>query len=253
MLQQVKKMIKTVTTTIICFGISILSFGQNDQLKLTVNKFNVFKDTVKNTFKIKDQNHKIIKKDLKYVNFAGYSNSLQVLDKNNNLVYLNENLKQIEHPENEILEVCGTVAYFEMKIIETNENYVIEFTEDNSVYNEGIKKTIIDTIAKTNVKDIYFANSEKEISYDENFSFPTYIILDLGNRFGIKQNNTIDYYDAIDLKNPFAIKVKRKNLFGYYGISEIKYKALDEFKYNLAKFETEFGQKGFIDINGNEY
>ena len=234
---------------------SILSFGQNDKLMLTFNEFTVLKDTVENTFKIKDQNDKIIKKELKYVNYAGYSNSLQILDHNNNLFYLNENLKQIEHPENEIIEVCGTVAYFEMKIIENSKNYLIEFTEDNSVYNEGVKKTIIDTIAKTNIKDIYFANSEKEISYDENFDFPTYLILDFGNsnKFGIKQNDSIEYYDSIDLKNPFAIKVKRKNLFGYYGITEIKYKELNEFKYNLAKFETEFGEKGYIDNNGNEY
>ncbi|WP_452222089.1 hypothetical protein [Lacinutrix salivirga] len=238
---------------LIFFGMSILSFGQSDKLILTFNEFTVLKDTVRNTFKIKDQNNKIVKKELKYVNYAGYSNSLQILDGNYNLMYFDENLKQIEHPENEIIEVCGTVAYFKMKIIENNENYLIEFTEDKSVYSEGIKKTIIDTIAKVNIKDIYFANSKKEINYDENFDFPTYLILDLGNKFGIKQNDTIEYYDSVDLKNPFAIKVQRKNLFGYYGITEIKFKELNEFKYNLAKFKSELGKKGFIDNNGNEY
>ncbi|WP_157491980.1 hypothetical protein [Gelidibacter mesophilus] len=245
-------MTKTLVT-LIFFGMSILSFGQNDELVLTFNKYTVLKDTVRNTFKIKDPNNNIVKKDLKYVNYAGYSNSLQILDKNNNLAYYNKNLKQIEYPENEIIEVCGTVAYFEMKIIESDENYLIEFTEDKTVYSEGVKKTIIDSIPKTNIKDIYFANSKKEINYDENFDFPTYVILDLGNSFGIKQNESIEYYDSIDLKNPFAIKVKRQNLFGYYGITEIKFKNLNEFKFNLAEFETEFGDKGFVDNKGNEY
>lgn len=232
---------------------SMLSFGQNDIQILTFNEFTVLKDTVRNTFKIKDKNNKIVKKKLKYVNHAGYSNSLQILDGHYNLIYFDKNLKQIEHPEKGIIGVCGTVAYFQMKIIDNNENYVIEYTVDKSVYGEDIKKTVIDTIAKANIKDIYFANSKKEINYDGNFDFPTYLILDYGDKFGIKQNGTITYYDSVDLKNPHAIKVQRKQLFGYYGITEIKFKALNEFKYNLAKFESEFGKNGFIDTNGNEY
>ena len=204
-------------------------------------------------FKILNSENKTIIKDLKYINYAGYSNSLQTLDKNNNLIYYDNNIRKIKKPEEEIIEVCGTVAYFKRKIIEDNRNYYIEFTEDKSVYNEGIKKSIVDTIPKNGIKKIYFANSSKEIDYDENFDFPTYLILDLGDKFGVKDGDVIEYFDSVDLKNPFALKVKIDDYFGYYGITDIKYKNLADFEYNLAKFTDKKGNTGYIDQNGNEY
>ena len=233
------------------FGLSC--FSQEKELVFSFNDFKIFKEVNEKTYKILNSDNKIIIKDLKYVNYAGYSNSLQALDKKNNLIYFDDSLNKIKTPKEGIIEVCGTVAYFKRKIIEDNESYFIEFTEDKSVYSEGIKKSIIDTISKKDINKIYFANAKKEIDYDENFDFPTYIILNLGDKFGIKQDDSIEYFDSIDLENPFAIKVQRENLIGYYNITDIKYKKLQNFEYNLARFEDKYGKIGYIDLEGNEY
>lgn len=232
---------------------SISSFSQDGELVLTFNDFKVLKEVNKKTYKILNNENKVITKDLKYVNYAGYSNSLQALDQNNNVVYFDHDLKKIETPKEEIIEVCGTVAYFKRKIIEDDENYFIEFTEDKSVYSEGIKKSIVDTIPKKNIKKIYFANTKKEIDYDENFDFPTYIILMLEDKVAIRQGNSTKYYDSLNLDNPFAIKVQKGKFIGYYGITKVKYQQLENFEYHLARFEDANGNIGYIDLQGNEY
>jgi hypothetical protein len=232
---------------------SISSFSQDGELVLTFNDFKVIKELHKKTYKILNNKNKVITKDLKYVNYAGYSNSLQALDKNNNVIYFDSDLKKIETPKKGIIEVCGTVAYFKRKIIEDDENYFIEFTEDKSVYREGIKKSIVDTIPKKDIKKIYFANTKKEIDYDENFDFPTYIILMLEDKVAIRQGTTTEYYDSLNLDNPLAIKVQHGKFIGYYGITTVKYQRLENFEYNLARFEDANGNIGYIDLYGNEY
>jgi len=239
-----------VIILIIC---SISSFSQDGELVLTFNDFKVFKEVNKKTYKILNSDNKIIIKGFKYVNYVEHSNSLQALDKNNNLIYFDDSLKKIKTPKEGIIEVCGTVASFKQRIIEDNKYHLVEFTEDKSVYNEGIKKSIIDTISKKGVKSIYFSNEKKEIDYDENFDFPTYLIIDLGDKLGIKKGDSIKYYDSIDLENPFAIKVRKGDFIGYYDITEVKYKKLQKFEYNLARFEDKNGKIGYLDLEGNEY
>jgi len=143
---------------------SISSFSQDGELVLTFNDFKVLKDLNKKTYKILNNENKVITKDLKYVNYAGYSNSLQALDKNNNVVYFDNDLKKIETPKEGIVEVCGAMAYFKRKIIEDDENYFIEFTEDNSVYSEGIKKSIVDTIPKKKLKKFTLQTRKKKLT-----------------------------------------------------------------------------------------
>lgn len=232
---------------------SFSSFSQDGELILSFNDFKVFKAVDKKEYKILNNEHKVIIKDLKYVNYAGNSNSLQAIDKKNNLIYFDVNLKKIKKPEEGILEVCGTVAHFKQKIIDENKSYLVEFTEDKSVYNEGIQKSIIDTISKKGIQKIYFLNMKKEIYYDENFDFPTHIILETGNEFAIRNGATVTYFDSIDLNNPFAVKVKRGDFIGLYNITEVKYKNIQDFEYNLAKFEDKYGKTGYLDYEGNAY
>ncbi len=238
---------------VILIIISSPSFSQEGEFVFEFNSFKVFKEVNEKTYKIFNSENELIIEDLKYVNYAGYSSSLQVLDKNKNLIYFDHSLNKIETPKEESIGVCGTVAYFKRKIIEDKENYLIEFTEDKSVYGEGIKKSIVDTISRKSVKEIYFANLKNEIDYDENFDFPTYLILDLGDKFGIKQGELTEYFDSVDLKDPFAIKVRIKDSFGYYGITEVDYENLGDFEYNLASFIDKKGNTGYIDLKGNKY
>lgn len=232
---------------------SISSFSQDDKLVLVFHNYQVYKDVNKKTFKILDNEDKTILKDLKYVNYAGFSNNLQILDKNNRILYYDKDLKRIETPEDGINDVCGTVVYFKREIIEDDKNYFIEYTEDRSIYSEGVKKFIVDTIPKENIKDIYFVNREKTLEYDENFNYPVYLILDFIDTFGIKKGDVIEYFDSVVLKNDFTLKVHIKDSCGYYGITDIIYKNLGDFEYNLASFTDQNGKTGYVDLLGNEY
>lgn len=49
-------------------------------------------------------------------------------------------------------------------------------------------------------------------------------------------------------------KIKKNNLFGYFPLNkEPKYKTLEKFQDNFARFQLPNGQKGWIDLTGREY
>lgn len=239
---------------ILLIGVSLCCFSQNNNHKITFGKYTVLQENKKGSFKILDQKENIVYDNLKYVNYTKRASFLQVLDKTNTVFYLDQNLNKTQQPQTNQLAVCGTIASYGLKVIEKEKVFLIEFTENRSIYGEGIKKSIIDTVSKKTVKDIYFVNSKRELNFDENTMFPKYIIIDYGDKFGIKNKNSVSFYDAVDLKNPFTIKVKKKNRYGYYSItSGTKYTLLEGFEFNLAKFEKPCGKTGYIDLNGKEY
>lgn len=242
-------MTKQITYFVFIILFSFKGYTQ-DQLKLTLNNFKVYKNSKNLTFKI-TRNDTIIYDNLKFVALA--ERSLQVLNENNELLYLNDKLKVVSYPEKFQELYCGTVDDFWTEIIEKEKKYLIQRTTDPIDSRETIKKEIIDTIYKENIKDIYFLTKEKRISYDENFFFPETLIIETkDNKIGIRSNNSTKYYDEIKLTDTFEIKVRKNNLWGYIN-TEIKYKRLNDFVYNLASFELENGKKGFIDNEGNEY
>ncbi len=248
---------KTILT-ITLIALSISSSAQNKELILAFNEYSVYKNLNDKTYIIKNDKGKVIHKELKYIDYVGieYGKSLQVLNKDNEILYFDDNLVKIEYPKKEVFGYCGTVAYYGKQIIEDEENYLVEFTEDRSVYNEGIKKIIIDNISKKHVKDIYFANNMKSIYYSENsFSiYPIHIVIDFGDKFGIRSNKSVEYFDSIDIRDPYTIKVEKNKLYGYYGITkEVKFSVLKDFEFNLAKFQRKDGSIGYIDLEGNEY
>ena len=90
--------------------------------------------------------------------------------------------------------------------------------------------------------------------YNENGYFPeTIIFTTKNNEFGIRSKGATTFYDAIDFSDAYNIKVKKDNLWGYFKTSELKYKKLAPFVYNLARFELANGKKGYIDLKGTEY
>lgn len=230
--------------------LSNLNIYAQDKLEITLNNIEVYKNFENNTFKI-TKNDTIIYDKLKFVALA--ERSLQVLNKKAELFYLNDKLEIVSYPEKVEEFYCGTVDYFWTKVIEKDNYYLIERTTDPIDSREKTKKEIIDTIAKNNIKEIYFLTKEKSLSYDENFFYPETLIIETNdNKIGIRSNNLIEYYDEIDFSNPFAIKVRKNNLWGYRN-TELKYKELTKFVYGLASFKLENGEKGFIDRKGNEY
>ncbi|WP_268846942.1 hypothetical protein [Flavobacterium aestivum] len=127
------------------------------------------------------------------------------------------------------------------------------------LHNDTIKAKPIDSISIDKVNEIYFPNCQTTLTYDENtFIFddikyyPHTVIIEKDNLFGILKNGNITFYDNISVKN-FIIKLEKDHHFGYFGITKIKYKVLEKYRFNLARFTLDNGKSGYIDEIGNEY
>jgi len=202
---------------------------------------------------VRDENNAILLKDIKYI--SRVNNGFQVLNHDTQIEYYDFELNKLEESENiknEYLEFCGNITTYGLKIEENEKDYVIK--KAIGFTNYDFKHYIsIDSVDKTKVKDIYFLNKKRELSYDENSLKKEYIIIDFGTYFGILSNEYgIEYFDSIDIRE-LPIKVMRNNLYGYYNITSTVYLELAPFEFNLARFKDEKNRKGYIDINGNTY
>jgi len=226
-------------------------YGQEESI-IPFYDIGIYQNEKNNTFYIKDNKGKIKMRKIKFVNVA--NECLQILNRKNKIVYLDRKLNKIKYPEQLNIEVCGTVANYKVEILEQDENFIIKKTDNEIILGGEITSYTIDTISKKGINNIYFVNKEKIIRYDENFYYPETIIIEQNNKIIIRDNKSTEFYDEIDLSNPFRLKIKKNGLFGYYGITkENKYKKLEQYVFNLAHFELENGKCGFIDNNGNEY
>lgn len=207
-----------------------------------------------NRLTVKNEKDKVVLKDIKYI--AQINNdSVQVLDKNTKIKYYNSQLKEFDgtqKSEPHILEVCGNVTTYSLKIEENDGYYVVKkavgFTSSNF---ENYR--VIDSIRKNNIKDIYFLNNKRHLTYDDNFSKYENIIIKYDSYFGILEPNYgIQYFDSLDIAS-WPIQVMKNNEFGYYNTTPTKYVSLESFEFHLAAFTDAKNRTGYIDRNGNQY
>lgn len=234
--------------------LSISDAGKDSILFVGKVYTNIFKfyNTLDKTYTIKNRNGKVLLNHLKY--FSRMQGGFQVLNKANVIVYYNLELEKLtKAPEPELLGICGSVPSWKVKIEENEDYYNVKKLGGfaGSYGTEIWQKT--DSIAKFNIKDIYFLNQTKNIEFDSNFYFPETIIIVYENSFGIRKNKKTFVFNTVDISNQDYIKVKCNNQYGYFETTEIKYKKLDAFIYNLAPFELDDGRKGYIDNLGIEY
>ena len=230
---------------------------QNDSLVYEFGEnFKIYKILKSNTFEIKKNDKKVIFKNLKFIEHLG--EYLQVLDKNNTPFYIDSKGKK-KKKVNISLELCGTVPNYVYQIIEKKEKYFLTENENFYDYEDKIPPKIIDSIEIKGIDKINFSNNEKKIEFDENsfvFNhtkvFPNAIIIQKGKKQGILYENDLKYFDKVTYDSGL-LKVQINNEFGYYGITEVKYKELEEFIFGLAKFKTTDNRIGYVDSNGKEY
>ncbi|MCP4441778.1 MAG: hypothetical protein GY810_22965 [Aureispira sp.] len=249
--------------TLICY-LATSSIAQNNDSLIVqlLTRHYVYKNLETNLYYITEKDSDIVKiKDLNYVvHLIHHSGSyLQVLDSQNNSYILDDEFKKIEKPH--FYGLCGTVPHYTYRIVEQDNYFVI--TEDETfmdAYNET-PAVAIDSIPKKGIKNIYFPNKTKEVSYSSNlFSgnytdlYPNTILIEKGCKTGIlNSDKTINYYKEVVGVN-HLLKVKKNGLWGYYGITKKpKYKKLEPFHHTLARFELKNGKTGYIDTQGNEY
>jgi len=217
----------------------------------------IFKDTQKNTFFITDENEKIIIRNLKYSEPLS-KDFIQAIDKKNRIIYYDINLNIVEYPKPLSLLVCGTVDFYNIKLLKKDNQYLVE-TTTNRTFTGGENTTeITATIEDKDFDKIYFINREQTLSFQGSYPYtPTYLFFEKDNKFGIIDKNNISLYDTIVFSETMfrkVLKVEKLGLYNYYHISpQVKYKRIDDFEFNLAYFELENGKKGYVDLDGNEY
>ena len=213
----------------------------------------LYKNNKDNTYLVKDNSGKIVLKDLHF--FSIISGGFQALSKDNEIMYYNYKLKKLNTPPKpEILYLCGNVPCWKLRIKDKATYYVVEKLLGHSgSYSADAKWELIDSIAKQNgLVDINFLNKAKEIEHEDDWYRPETMIITYEQAIGIRKNQKTFTFDSIDTRKS-PIKVKCNKHFGYFEITEIKYKKLDAFVYNLALSELDNGRKGYIDSDGNEY
>lgn len=224
-------------------------------LYLNGNQYTVNKK--QNRLTVSDKNGKVLLQNIQYI--AQINNGFQVLNNETEIAYYDERLNKLENTPQPIIkcyEVCGNVPTYGLKITEENNYYIITKAVGFTNYDFDKYKTI-DSINKTKVKDIYFLNKKRELTYNDNRQEQEIVVINFETYFGIWSDKYgIAYFDTIDLKST-PIKVMRNKLYGYYNITSTTYLSLEPFKYNLAKFEkiNPNGKKinGYIDQEGNEF
>jgi len=225
----------------------VYEFGEN---------LKVYKDLNSNTFNIKKNDKKAIFENLKFIEHLG--EYLQVLDKNNIPFYINNKGKK-EKKVNITLELCGTVPNYIYQIIENKGKYFLTENENFYDYEDKIPPKIIDSIEIKGIDKINFPNNEKKTEFDGNsFVFnhtkvyPNAIIIQKGKKQGVLYKNDLKYFDKVTYDSGL-LKVEINKELGYYGITKVKYKELEQFIFGLAKFKTLDDKIGYVDSNGKEY
>lgn len=208
-----------------------------------------------NKVTVKNKKGTTVFKNIKYIGLT-MDNHIQVLNGNGDIEYYTAELHKLkEKPVIDTLYnymVCGNVGNYSLKIEETKNYYVLKKSEGFTSFNID-NYAAIDSVLKTDVKDIYFLNKKRELKYNGNRLALEYVIIDYGSYFGLLNSpNGIQYFDSINSAEQ-PIKVKRDSLYGYYNLTDTEYLELGLFTYNLALFKDQNNNIGYIDRNGNKY
>jgi hypothetical protein len=141
--------------------------------------------------------------------------------------------------------------------------YFVEYFRSQS-HRPIIKKVIrLDSLPKEDFQDVYFYNHQKKINiynYDDRVrelfkvpSFESIRIVEKDGRKGIWFQGSLDWYDEVFFRKGFLFRVEKNGLVGFYKITPIHYKTIEDFDLGLARFTMKDGKTGYVDMKGNEY
>ena len=217
--------------------------------------YKIYHRATDSTYYIATQSGKKVYDSLKFVGFL--SNSMQVIDADNNMFYLDDSLQKRTDTDNRSF-VCGTVPHYELEIKRKGKNY--EVTVDETFYDAG-NQTPAEVMHEIPVKSadkLYFINKQQQYNYTDNYGIGSYagapprtIIYEKDGKKGIWDTGKL--YDEIIIDDNI-IRYKDGSLWGFYPVnSEAQYQAADNFIFYLAPVTFKDGSKGWIDIKGKPY
>ncbi len=161
--------------------------------------------------------------------------------------------------------VCGDVGFYKYTISKDSITIAIDknFTEGTNSINKY-------SLGNLKVDSTYFLNNSCQLSYNDNdvtynsIPYNWLLVLKKG-KFGLIEfktsNKGIHFkeilpiaYDSIEAYGyQHPLKLKINGLYTYYRINNCKYKKLEKFNKNYCRFIDKNGQKGWLDLKGNEY
>jgi len=141
--------------------------------------------------------------------------------------------------------------------------YFVEYFRSQS-HRPIIEKVIrLDSLRKEDFQDVYFYNHQKKINiynYDDRISglfkipsFESIRIVEKEDRKGIWFQGSLEWFDEVFFRQGFRFRVEKNGLVGFYKITPIHYKTIEDFDLGLARFTMMNGKTGYVDMKGNEY
>lgn len=183
----------------------------------------------------------------------------EVLNKNRNLYYLDEDWNKTVVRERRITEVCGTVPHFVLTIAETDSSFQVY--EDETFYDQkGIPPVITAEVSKKQADSIQFLNGTSKFWFTSNFNYgnviktnPKTIILFKDGFCSTLEHPEIKF-DSIMYMNSYGFPITAKNgNYGILGVVSAQYKELGKFNFYLARVVLPNGEIRYIDNSGNQY
>ena len=253
---------------------------KNRNAKL-ISKFSFYQEYKKKdgTFYIV-QDGKIIYDNLKYVKILfkeKNGNKIQIIDAKNkaHIVFIKADEEQVVEPP---LLFCGNGSMtHKINIIKSNKYIKVDATAryldelETKLYKDAKKTHLVTKVDKSKADELFFHKNKDQIEFYENEGKPMYAIYyKKDNKYGffgditvVRKKKKILYnfkkskdnkrYDILEFKAKNRILLGREGMLGYHKLTPVKYKVLNDFEENLARFELPDGRKGYIDTEGNEY
>lgn len=215
-----------------------------------------------------------------------YMGSIQILQ-NNKLKWINWNGEELKKPS--FFQGYGlpeSIIEVKPRELEINKPDGLYYLIDKNYYNYKTQIVGKDSISLINANDIdnfYFIknnsldriinrnlkNNEINLFSPKGLMYFGYDVVYYKKNNGLFGFNFIEKFinpnfkneefdlfqelQSIEFKEPFY-KLEKNNLFMFYPLqNNFKYKSLEQFQFNFARFELPNGKKGWLSLDGKEY
>lgn len=195
--------------------------------------------------------------DLRFV--KRYFHYYQVLDKNNEIFYLDDSLNVLNEVQ-DFMFTCGTVPHYSMTIVTKGNDFVV-FSDETFFDMNGEEPAVeVARISMDDADELMFINGQSAFNYDANFAVGQEVKLDPKMLIGRKGGKFFMYgapevlYDEVFFTQFWPSLITRNGvLFGLYNIIEPTFTEIGEFTYFLAPVTLPSGKKAFLDVFGKVY
>lgn len=240
----------------------------------------IFGKKGKEMFVFNEYLESLVPKNTKAVYSYYHDDSYQLLV-NNSIKYLKPDGKVTDSIGPSQSVVCGTVMIYDRELIETSDSISLKGKDDGWLVARETLEYTVPLFPQGLYDRIAFINNEKQQRFDgndlttKNYNLLDLLIVEKSNKKGLvrfslnkHENNQVGHtinpktetalpleYDEIQTFGFYhPALIKKNGLVGYFELNErAKYKSIERFQGNFARFTLPNGSKGWLDLKGKEY